>query len=389
VLTRARETSVGLYRDRAVRQAVAIVIGLRVLLGVLAWATMEVFPAKPGVGAWLSLQLPRTDRLWAFIEPWQRWDALWYQHIAMSWYSSRDVPFFPLYPMLMRIVGLALGGRFALSGLLISTIALIVALVLLHRLVARDLDRATADRSMLYIAIAPVALFFFAAFTESLFLALTVAAILAARHRQWWIAAVVAAGAALTRPEGVVIVAAVLVEVGIDAMQRRRSGLKPVRVQHIVALALPVVALGAFYLAYVVPVGGLTEAEVPWGVHAVAPWTGLVDSFKVAFSGTHPEEWLNIAFALALLFSIPLMARRLPWSYTAYALASVVPILFREAGATPLASVARYVLPIFPLFVLIAVAGRRPWVDRVVTVAFPLVLTFELVVFVCYYLFVG
>ena len=66
-----------------------------------------------------------------------------------------------------------------------SGVAYVGAMVGLYRLVARDLDPATARRTMVLISIFPSAFFLFAPFTEALFLALAVWTLVAARERRW------------------------------------------------------------------------------------------------------------------------------------------------------------------------------------------------------------
>ena len=74
------------------------------------------------------------------------------------------------------------------------------------------------------------------------------------------------------------------------------------------------------------------------------------------------------------LVAVPLMWGRLPASYLAYAAVNVLPIVCRESLVTPQESSARYLLTVFPVFALLALAGRRAWVDRLVLVTFPVLL---------------
>ena len=376
-----------LYRDRAVRQALVIVVGLRLALGVVAWATQVLDPPTISGGDWIQLQISRSDPLWPLIFPWQRWDDVWYLHIAMSWYT--DIPstrFFPVYPGLVRIAGLVLGGQqsqYALSQLLVNTVALFFALVWLHKLVARDVDVGTADRSILYIAVSPLAVFFFTGYSEAVFLALTIGALLAARRRRWALCAIAATGAAISRPPGILILVPVAIEIGIDAWARHRRGLFPIRSWYVAVLALPVIALGAWYLNYIAPHGGFVAIEGGLAGRAVSPpWTSLHHSLIVVMSGAHPEEVANLAFSLLLLVTIPFMAWRLPWSYTSYAVGSIFFVMCRYAVATPLASAGRLVEVVFPVFIVLAVAGRRVGIDRIITVMFPVLLCFETISFV-------
>jgi len=366
-------------RDPALHQAVAIVAGLRVALGLVAWASVIVYPITVVGGDHLELLTPRASRLWPWVSPWQRWDALWYEHIARSGYSrgDPDAAFFPLFPGAVHVLSPLVGGNPALAGLVLTTTALVAALVVLHHLVAADLDRGTADRAILYVGLAPVAFFFLAAFTESLFLLLAVGALLAARRGRLGIAAGVAAIAALCRSTGALLVAPLLVEVVADVRRRRARDLPPLRPAHLLVV-LPLVAIAGWDL-YIrtrlgVHGGVLALQKDVWGNHAVPPWTALHDSFRTVLDGGHSEEALNLASSLALVVAVPLMWGRLPASYTAYAAVSILPIVCRESLVTPQESSARYLLSVFPVFVLLALAGRRTWVDRVVLVTSPVLL---------------
>ena len=83
-----------------------------------------------------------------------------------------------------RLAGAPLGSALV-GGALASTALLGVALVLLHRLVALDHDRAVARNAVLVTALFPMSFFFSAVYSESLFLALSVGAVYAARRERW------------------------------------------------------------------------------------------------------------------------------------------------------------------------------------------------------------
>jgi mannosyltransferase PIG-V len=366
-------------RDPALRQAATTVAGLRVALGLVAWASIILYPITVVGGDHLELLTPKASRLWPWVGPWQRWDALWYEHIARSGYSrgDPDAAFFPLFPGAVHVISPLVGGNPAVGGLVLTTVALVAALVVLHHLVAADLDRATAERSVLYLALAPVAFFFLAAFTESLFLLLAAGALLAARRGRIGLAGVVAALATLCRSTGALLVAPLLVEVVADARRRRARDLRALRPAHLlVVLPLLTIAAWDLYLRTRLGVHGgvLALQKDVWGNHAVAPWTALHDSFRTVLDGGHPEEALNLVSSLALVIAVPLMWGRLPGSYVAYAAVSILPIVCRESLVTPQESSARYLLSVFPVFVLLALAGRRAWVDRLVLVTFPVLL---------------
>ncbi len=149
------------------------------------------------------------------IEMHWRLDAVYYYQIAKDGYSPTGITtFFPLFPLLMRIVSLPLQvvpgldepQALLVSGLLAPNLVGFAALLLLHRLVALDEGDEVAERVVLYLSFFPYALFFIVPYTESLFLLTTVGCFLALRHQRWFLAGVCGFLATLTRQLGVVLV---------------------------------------------------------------------------------------------------------------------------------------------------------------------------------------
>jgi hypothetical protein len=103
-----------------------------------------------------------------------RGDAIWYERIAHAgYYTVAATRFFPLYPLLVH-VGSWLTVSPTIAGVLISLIALLVALALIHRLAVLELGDRVANMTVELVAFGPLALFLSAVYTESLFLALSV-----------------------------------------------------------------------------------------------------------------------------------------------------------------------------------------------------------------------
>src|SRR5260370_2523378 len=143
----------------------------------------------------------------SFLAAWSRWDALWYIGIATVGYASvQSTAFFPLLPLLMHVVAPLVGGNVYVAGMVVANLASLVALVGLGVLVPQYSDAATARRTMLYLTFFPTGFFFFAAYTESLFLALTIWCVLALRRGAWWQAGALGLVASLTRPMGAFLV---------------------------------------------------------------------------------------------------------------------------------------------------------------------------------------
>ena len=86
---------------------------------------------------------------------WGRWDAVHYIDIATNGYQGTDMAFFPLYPLLIKIVG-GLAGNHLIAGLLISNAAFFFGLLYLYKLVEHEYDRSVARRAIFYVSIFPI-----------------------------------------------------------------------------------------------------------------------------------------------------------------------------------------------------------------------------------------
>jgi hypothetical protein len=371
-----------LFSKVAFRRALALAIGLRVALGLAGWEVLRLTPPTFINGEWTALLLPRNAPLYGIVGLWQRWDGLWYERLASAGYryGGPDIEFFPLYPGLVHVAGVVFGGAYALAGLFVSTVAFIIALVLLHQLVEIDFGGALAARTVRYLALAPLAFFFFAPYTESLFLALSLGVFLAARRGHFGLAGVLAGAAAVCRLQGILLIVPLAVEIALDVSARRGASRAPLSRSALfkpgyLAACLPVLTLGAFFLygrtVVGVPGSFIEAGAVHWGHHVVGPWTAIADSVRVAFGTQRPEEIINLATVLFAVAALPWIFRQMRWSYGAYCLVMLVPVLFQEAYLSPLMSASRYLLVLFPLFILAARLGRKGWFDRAVLVISP------------------
>lgn len=336
------------------------------LLGLL-WAGTEALPgpchfelARDG---WTTFP-PLDDQGWAFplVGLWQRWDACWYTKIAAHGYEAgtSSTAFFPLLPALMRAVGVLTGGDLALAGLLINAVAGVAALYGLRQLVAADFGPAMADRTVLYLATFPAAFFLLAPFTEALFLAGSVWALLAARRREWGLAGLAAILAALARPLGAFLVLPLAWEAWTAWRELRPARGPCPSPSAALAVVAPIVATGLFIGWAAVHVGqSPLAAQSLWGGQDLhAPWETLAAAVQWAVDKTDAIEAVN---ALGLAgFAVLFLAglRWLPASYSLLVLPQLALVAMR-LQPTPLTSTTRYLLVLFPCFVVLAWLGQR------------------------------
>ena len=169
------------------------------LFGAKSYLILENKPL-PGRHPWMDI--------------WNRWDSLHYQRIAEFGYDASSVMkawFYPMFPWCTRFVAWVTG-NYLLSAFIVSGVALVFVVVLLRKMIALDHSDEVARRAVWFFLIFPTAYFLHIGYTESLFLALAIGSILAARVERWWIAGVLGALCWATRANGIVLLPTLAVE---------------------------------------------------------------------------------------------------------------------------------------------------------------------------------
>ena len=108
---------------------------------------------------------------------WGNFDGEHYFSIARDGYLPLTYFYFPLYPILIKILAIVFGGSFtayAISGLLLSNLFLIIALVGIYKLGKLFYNEKSAFFSILLLLAFPTAFFLGSFYNDSLFLALAV-----------------------------------------------------------------------------------------------------------------------------------------------------------------------------------------------------------------------
>lgn len=316
---------------------------------------------------------------------WQRWDACWYEKIATRNYDRADpaIAFLPLFPLLMHAAGRVVGGNFTLGGLIVSALAYLLAMVGLYRLVRDDFGDQIARRTVVFTSIFPTAFFLFMPYTEALFLALSVWTIALARRGVWGLAAGLAFCAGLTRMPAVLLALPLAWEV----VRHWRDG-RACRL----ALLAPMAPAAGFlsYNAYSSHALGWSyfTALGTWDNHQVPLWTALAASWRYVQHYWQPVEMLNLGLLVLFMLLLLPATRQLPFSYTLYAAAQLFLIGCRYCSLTPLMSGARYLLVVFPIFIVLAILCDRPW-RQFLWVSFSLVALLFLTCALLVNLFVG
>ena len=347
-----------------VRAALVATLGLRIacsLIAALAWISRPELPHPAG------------NLLYYLTIPWLHWDTAWYFEIAQHGYTAYgSTAFLPLYPLLVHLMGVALGGQFLAAALLISTVATFGALLCLYRLAAKLSAVPRAAPWTLAVAVfLPVSFFLVAGYTEALFLWAALGALLAFLDGRWGRLALLAAVATLTRHQGLLLsllvvpmfasalLACVRQQHNADASWRAQASSlwKP---------ALAAAAGPAAYLAWLLIVGLALRAPLPWeplvaangwDLHTTWPGAGVIADLAALAQRSIPSPLglsvlLDAGAAILAGITIVFAARRLPPAILLYLVGCWCLALVKVQTEGLTISAARYLLPALPLAVL-------------------------------------
>jgi hypothetical protein len=358
--------ALGVRESREPLLVFAITRGALFLLAYLSLAVLPLNPdpgvATPAGGPWRGFP----DNLW--LDGWARWDAGWYRHIATHGYvdevvgptGQRNLPFYPLYPLTMRLVSLS-GLDPLTAGILVSNLAFLAALLLLHRMVRARFGADAATRCIILLSVFPFSFYFSAVYSESLFLLLAVGSLYLGHQGRWASASVCALLCGATRAPGVALAPALgllyLERIGFD---RRR--VRP----DVLWLGLSVLGPFLFYAYLHVQFG---DPWLAFKATRVAGWWQAGFNLKPverAVRGMRSIENLRMG-QFPVVFNLNLLAAALGF-------ASLVPVFRRQplawsvfatlivaSGVLQPGGWGRYVLPAFPVFLAWAVGLNSRW----------------------------
>ena len=319
-----------------------------------------------GIESYAMLWDRHAPNLSQWFRIWDQWDFGYYQKIAESGYSGNDgsMAFYPLFPWLLRFVGYVTGD-YLTAGLIVSGIASVVAAIMLRRLVQVDYPTSVAMRSVWFFLIFPTAYFLHVGYSESLFLALAFASILAARVERWWLAGMLGAFCWMTRGAGAVLVPTLAIEATQQCCIRRRWNWQ--------WLWVAVVPAGfAVYLLMNWRTTGdllafLQTRKISFNQSFAFPWVGIRQAIRAHYVAPNEAEMVGVQelvfVALGFVCSIVSWIKLRPM-YAGWMTGSW--LLFTSVNF--LQSVPRYALTMFPICILFALLGRNRFWAGVITV---------------------
>jgi hypothetical protein len=291
--------------------------------------------------------------------------------IAEAGYEApEDSVFPPLYPYASAGVGwlfspvLPEAERNLLGSIILSNVAYFGVLVLFYRLAAQELNDGSALRSTIYLTIFPTSFFFLAAYSESLFILLSIGSILSSRRGHLWLAGILGFLASLTRLTGVVLI----IPLGYEYLSQREFKFGQID-RSSISLFLPILGTVSFLLwRTVTGLPSLAQMyKQLWYQSTGIPGSDLVRAVVRVLEGQATFTLIFDFFcALLLIVTTIEVFRRLGPTLGLYSAGLLLFILLPTSELKPLFSFSRYALAFIPTFMLMGQFGSTPWRNRAI-----------------------
>jgi hypothetical protein len=327
-----------------------------------------------GFCAYLVIQNKIPPEGWLGI--WNRWDAVHYLSVAQLGYSGEGsgehrfmIVFLPLYPFTIYLAHFLIR-NWHVAGVVVSNLCCAGAFTYCFLLGEKELGRSAAKAAVFYFSIFPTAYFLHVAYSESLFLFLTIGAFYYARLGRWLPCAILGMLATSSRISGL----AVMLPLAFEYFHQKNFRWRQVRWDCALLALIPLGLLVYLYLNYHYfgdPFKFLQFQREHWNRYLRLPFPALKSNWYMVTHDTAVIErvmqhgWQLAAFVFGTTGLI-VAAFRLRPCYTIYLALSWV-LIFCDSFT--LCS-PRYLLTLFPFFLLMAQWRRREWFHYSVTFLF-------------------
>lgn len=305
----------------------------------------QVYPAGwPSAGA--------VDGGTGYLSVVANWDGRWYAEIAQNGYpaslpvdASGQVAqnawvFFPLFPLVVRVLVLVTGMSFPLAATLLTTVAGGVGMLLVYRVVRLTAERFAALATVVVLSFSMASPVFQIAYTESFSLVLLAGTLLAVIRGRYAVAAGLVLLLSFTRP----ITPPLALAIGIWALVMRRRGDRDWRRAAVLAVWAAVSSLW-WPLVTALVTGrprAYFESQAAWDNRPLASLTDLL-----RWTGRWEMVVLALSLATVVLAALPATGGRwhpvLRWWMVVY------PVYLLSAHP-PTSSGLRYLLLAFAVF---------------------------------------
>ncbi len=338
------------------------------LVAALAPLVISVFGNKfPYVETLMQSKLPYW--IWSF----GNFDGVHYLRIAQDGYAYQYTQaFFPLYPILIKLVSFLTLGNYLLAGLLISNISFLASLIVFHKLIAKMYNPKIALWSIIFLVTFPTSFYFGAVYTEGLFFLMIILSFYLLEQNKNWQAAVIGLFTSGTRLVGIFL--------SLSVFSKKN---------HKFRLPLLLVPMGLiFYMIYLQLKFNnafyFLTAQTAFGQNREAAKIILLPQVIYRWVNqlltTHGLVFANSAFEISTtIFAIVLLLIGFKTIKKEWIIFSIFAIVTPTLTGS-LASMPRYILVAFPAFVVLAQI-KSNFVKALIATIFLICLTFTTALF--------
>ena len=339
------------------KRILLLVLFWLIIVNIFGFVALNRFNLTPDTAyTWITPQSFPTHQSWDIVNMHNHWDTYWYLDIVKNGYYLKtdntlsNVVFFPLYPLLIKMVGTILLGNYVLAGWLISIAALFAACVFFYKLLKEFHPDIDPELPIILMLIFPTAFFLDIVYTEALFLFLTIATFYYAFKKNFYVAGTFALFGALTHSNGIFLALPILWEIW------RTQGWKSIFTPKILPVFLAPLGTFAFLFYDYWKFHDLFlffKIESAWGRSFSINW----DHFSFFSHPSIINMGIDIFFTLFILTALYLVYRKLSALYAAFMSLTILAAL--TSGT--LMSIGRYSLVLFPVFILLAKIKNKPF----------------------------
>ena len=344
-----------LFKDKDFRKVLIVFAICKIFVITIAVGTQFFIPAD------ITHTEKVTDNI--FLNPFAQYDSTAYLYIAERGYTSDfgsyHVPnyhWYPLYPLLIQTFGFI---GHPLAAFLIANIASFFAIMMLWLLVRDELGKQTATKTIIYTLLFPTAFYFTMMYTEALFLFFSVSIFYFAQKGQWKYAGIFGFLVALTRMQGILL----LIPAGYIYLRSINFNYKKISKQALYFVGFPAGMLLFMFYEYLVlgDIFAQFRSAITYGKSLAWPWTGFQQALYALTTDSTPinigYHVINLLLTVSFIVLLYLSYKKLRIEYTVYYLITLVIVLI----SSNLFGITRYMLVVFPMFMILASLDDRKW----------------------------
>lgn len=253
----------------------------------------------------------------SFFNSFNIWDAGWYRSIIERGYNTHytmnidgqaNWAFFPLYPMIIKLIHLIIPVNINILGSIISTLFFIALLIMSYLYIIET--RGNAKEGLFFVIIMTFGIYSFyfsVLYTESLYLFLLVTSLYFLHKRNYLLVGIFGALLSATRNMGVMLVFAVAVQYLYDYFKNNKS-IKKILSDTFkntnLILGVSLIPLGLFlYMSHLWRLLGdpmaFSNVQIAWAKKISNPVTNLISAYSKGggLAASYLLLWVVFSFA--------------------------------------------------------------------------------------------